>query len=291
MGRIDLHIHTNCSDGKFTPKQILDIAKGNGVRLISITDHDSVEAYSPELFKYAERLGIKLIKGVEISTKFNGVGIHVLGYGVDLRNEKMLNVLNNSKNARIKYLCDVANKLEELGYVIDVNNLLLNPVVTKAHIAQAVIREEKNKELLIRTFREIPTKGNFIETIMNEGCPAYVKKFGISPIEASKIIKEAGGKVVLAHPVAYVHEDNVSVQFIEDLVQKMKADGIEANYLYINRNGQLINEIDLWNDLAEKNNLFVTTGSDFHDFDEIHPQIGFANYSIEFKEVKLERII
>ena len=278
MARSDLHIHTNCSDGKFSPKQIIDMAKQNGVDLISITDHDSVDAYSNELFDYAKKLKIKLVKGVEISTKFNNIGIHVLGYDFDLKNKRLLDVLNNSKNARVNYLYEVADKLRELGYVIDLNKLLLNKVVTKAHIAQSIIEEKKNEGVLIKSFKKIPTKGDFIETIMNEGCPAYVKKFCVSPIEAGEIIKAAGGKVVLAHPVSYIHEDNVTVEFVEDLIKKMAADGIEADYLYINRNGELINEVELWNCIAKRNNLFVTTGSDFHDFDGVHPEIGFRNY-------------
>lgn len=290
MKKIDLHIHTNCSDGKFTPKEIIDMAKKNKVDLISITDHDSVEAYTPELLDYAKDKGVELVNGVEISTKIGKVGIHVLGYDFDLENEELLEVLANSKNARVNYLYDVADKLKQLGYIIDVKKLMMNKVVTKSHIAQDIIDEKKNEDILFETFGEIPSKGNFIETIMNEGCPAYVKKFSISPMEASKVIKKAGGKVVLAHPVAYIYEDNVSIEFMKDLVKMMEADGIEGNYLYVNRFGTLINEIDIWNNVARESGLFVTTGSDFHELDHVHPEIGFKNYGIKFSNVEVEKI-
>ena len=108
-----------------------------------------------------------------------------------------------------------------------------------------------------------------IETVMNEGCPAYVKKETITPKEASELIRKAGGKVVLAHPVAYKYEDNLDINDILSLVNETKADGIEANYIYIDRNNNKINEIDKWNNFAKEHNLFVTVGSDFHKKDGI----------------------
>ena len=84
LKRIDLHIHTNCSDGELTPIEVVDKAVCNGVSVISIADHDTVDAYSDELFQYASSKGIKIIPAVEISTKTKKCGIHVLGYNFDL---------------------------------------------------------------------------------------------------------------------------------------------------------------------------------------------------------------
>ena len=86
--KIDLHIHTKMSDGELTPKEVIDKAIENKVKVISIADHDTIEAYTEEFIQYAENKGIKLIKGVEISTKINKCGIHVLGYNIDVENEK-----------------------------------------------------------------------------------------------------------------------------------------------------------------------------------------------------------
>ena len=82
--RIDLHIHTTVSDGALTPKEVIDEAYKNGVSVISIADHDTVDAYNTELFEYAESKNIKLINAVEISTKAKKAGVHVLGYNLDL---------------------------------------------------------------------------------------------------------------------------------------------------------------------------------------------------------------
>ena len=119
---------------------------------------------------------------------------------------------------------------------------------------------------------------------MNEGCPAYVEKFSISPLVASKIIKEAKGKVVLAHPIAYMHEDNLTIEQIDKLIKEMKPDGIEAHYIYINKNNHVFNDSEFWKEYAEKNNLFTTIGSDFHNIDNLHPQIGFVNTKLNISK-------
>ena len=186
---------------------------------------------------------------------------------------------------------DVAERLGEIEYKVNVKELDKVDAVTKAHIALDVVRNPENKDLLIKEFGHIPEKGEFIETIMNEGCPAYVKKSTITPKEAAELIRMAGGKAVLAHPVAYEHEDNLDENEILDIVKDMKADGIETNYIYINRNNEIINEIQKWNEFAQKYNLPVTIGSDFHSKDGIRPEIGLANQDVEFNEEYLEKIV
>ena len=102
--RIDLHIHTTKSDGKLTPKEVIDEAYKNGVSVIAIADHDTTEAYTKELFSYAQSKKVKLISAVEISTKINKAGIHVLGYDFDLNNiemqEKLYKIRNEFSNRR-----------------------------------------------------------------------------------------------------------------------------------------------------------------------------------------------
>lgn len=283
---IDLHIHTCCSDGAFTPKQVIDEAVNNGVSVIAIADHDTVDAYNDELFQYAHQNGIKIIPAVEISTKTKKCGIHVLGYHIDLKNEEFLNKLYSLRNARHDYLHNVASKLESLGYILNVSELDKIDAVTKAHIAFDVVNNPVNNELLMTEFEHIPDKGEFIETIMNEGCPAYVKKETITPVEAADLIRSAGGKVVLAHPVAYKYEDNLTDDDILSLATDMNVDGIETNYVYIDRFKNKINEIEHWNEFAKQYHFKTSIGSDFHNKDGIYPVIGLIgedlkNYDID----------
>lgn len=289
--RIDLHIHTNISDGSLTPKEVIDEAVKNGVSVIAIADHDTIDAYNEDLFNYAESKNIKLINAVEISTKANKVGIHVLGYNYDLDDGEFRERLAKIRNARHDYLHNVSAKLEELGYAVDVEDLDKIEAVTKAHIALDVIHNNENKEKLIKTFGHIPNKGEFIETIMNENCPAYVKKEQITPKEAAQIIRKAKGKVVLAHPVAYVHEDNLTEEDILEIVKDMQPDGIEANYIYVDRNNNIFDETKKWNEFARTNGFFVTAGSDFHNKDGIRPEIGFVNTNFVLKDEEIEEIL
>ena len=126
---------------------------------------------------------------------------------------------------------------------------------------------------------------------MNENCPAYVKKETITPKEAAEMIRAAKGKVVLAHPVAYVHEGNLTDTDIKAIIDDMKPDGLEANYLYVNRNSILIDETEKWNKFAKENNLFATIGSDFHNKDGIRPEIGFVNTNFALEEEVIVDII
>ena len=288
---IDLHIHSNLSDGVLSPKEIIDRAVNNGVSVIAIADHDTTLAYNDELFNYAKENNVTLITGVEISTKYKGIGIHVLGYKFDINNKKFTDKLYSIRNARHIYLHNVATKLKELGYIIDVDSLDKIDAVTKAHIALNIIGNEDNKNLLLKTFGHIPSKGEFIETLMNEGCPCYVEKEAINPKEASDLIREAGGKVVLAHPVAYKYEDGLSDDDILNLVKEMKPDGIEANYVYLDRNGNKINESTHWNNFAKHHNLITTIGSDFHKNDGIHSDIGLINEDIVLNDNEINSII
>lgn len=288
--RIDLHMHSTISDGTLTPKELIDEAVKNNVNTISVTDHDSVEAYSKELFDYAKKNNINIIKGVEISTH-DKVGVHVLGYNIDLKNKELLDTLYKLKNARHIYLHDVSKKLKELGYIIDEKKLDEIDAVTKAHISANIIDNKENEELLIKTFGYIPNRGEFIETIMNEGCPAYVKKITITPKEAAKVIRKAGGKVVLAHPVGFKYEDNLEIEDVQKIVDKMNLDGIEANYLYVDRHNNRIDEVNKWKQFAKKNNKFVTIGSDFHKKDGIRPEIGFVNWNINLTTKEIEEIL
>ena len=125
---------------------------------------------------------------------------------------------------------------------------------------------------------------------MNEGCPAYVKKTTITPIEAANIIKNAGGKVVLAHPVAYKYEDNLSEDTIIKLIKDMDINAIEGYYLYVDRNNIKINEIDKWKKFADDNNLICTIGTDFHTKNNLRPTIGFKNDNINLNDEEIQTI-
>lgn len=288
---IDLHVHTNISDGAYSPKEVIDMAVKNNVKILAITDHDTIDAYTEELLTYAKQNHISLIPGVEISTKINKCGIHVLGYNIPINDENFKNRLNKLRNSRHVYLFKVATKLEKLGYSVNLNKLDKIESVTKSHIAHDIISNSFNHSLLNKEFGHLPNKGEFIETIMNEGCPAYVKKETITPAEASEFIRNVGGKVVLAHPVAYKYEDGLNEKDILQIVNDMKPDAIEANYIYVDKNNKKINECDEWNQFCKSNNLISTIGSDFHELDGVRPTVGLVEENLELPKDYVTKIM
>ena len=292
MGQmIDLHIHTDKSDGKLTPKEIIDEAIKNNISVVSITDHDTIDAYSDELLEYAKKNNIKLIPGVEISTKNERIGIHILGYNINLNNSELISTLSKIKNSRHKYLHDVTKLLISLGYKVNLEKLDLIDTVAKAHIANDIVNNIDNRNILLRTFNHIPGKGEFIETIMNEGCPGYVKKESITPKEAVELIKRSGGIPVLAHPVAYKYEDGLIESDIYKLIKEIGVNIIEANYIYIDRNENKINESKMFKKFAKEHNFLCTIGSDFHNFDGIHPKMGLIGEDINLTQEEIDKIL
>ena len=288
---IDLHIHTNKSDGALSPREVVEEAIKNRVSAIAIADHDTIDAYSDELFDYAESNNVILVPAVEISTKTKKCGIHVLGYNFDLNNQNFREQLEKLRNARHDYLYGVSEKLEELGYKVNVEELDKIEAVTKAHISLDVISNKENEEILMKNFGHIPNKGEFIETVMNEGCPAYVRKVSITPSEAADLIRSAGGKAVLAHPVAYSYEDGLTEEDILELVKDMKVEAIEANYLYVDRNDEMHDDTNKWKAFAKENNLISTIGSDFHNKDGLRPEIGFRNTDFTISREEISSIL
>lgn len=276
---IDLHIHSTCSDGKLTPRKIVEVASKNKLSTISITDHDCIDAYTEELFNCGKNEGVNIIPGVEISSKYKNISVHVLGYNVDLTNKVFVNKMEELKNVRVNYFNEVSQKLEAIGYTLRKNNLLSLEVIAKSNIANDIIANEVNKDVLIEYFGYIPSMGEFIESIMNIGCPAYVEKLTISTKDAGELIRSAGGKVVLAHPVAYKFEKNLGLDEVNDIVKELKPDGIEAIYIYKNKDNEVINEIDKWTRFAVANDLFITAGSDYHN-ESSCSCIGFINHNI-----------
>ena len=242
------------------------------------------------MIEYARNKGIILIPGVEITANAKRCEIHVLGYNFDLNNKLLHECFVNLKKVRLNYLYEVVKNLNKLGYIVNIEKLKQVNAITKAHISDDIIHNKENEDLLIKTFNHIPNRGEFIELIMNEECPAYVKRESISAKDAINIIKQAGGKAIIAHPVAYAHEDNMSDDELLEIINEIKPDGIEANYLYVDRNNNRFDECEKWNKFAKKNNLIVTIGSDFHKKDNIRPEIGFINWNINISEECIKNI-
>ena len=286
---IDLHTHTNCSDGDYAPAELLRLAKKRGIKTIAIADHDTVDGYDKELFLLAKELEIELIPGIEFSTidKESGQKIHALGLGIDLENNVLREKCTQLRADRIKLMGQIAEKLASYGFVLRVDELVASgEIITKAHIARDVLANEANRHRLLTMYGGMPLQGEFIEKWLIKGCPAFVPK--TKPLlthEAIDIIHQAGGVSSCAHPSFNVMK-GFSLECMKQLILRNKFDAVEAiNIQYDKENGdQRFDMIREFTQFAKESNLLITGGSDYHsDNHELWgnmPSLGMADEAV-----------
>lgn len=249
MKAVDLHVHSNFSDGSDSPSEIVKKALSKNLSAIALTDHDTIEGIE-EITKCAAGTGLEIIPGIELSTEYNGKDVHILGLYINIYNSEFLKSLvsfRDSREARNEKMC--AN-LREMGIDITMDELRkANPdcVITRSHFGDY---------LLSKGF--VSTKKEAFERYIGDHCKAFVPREKITPEMGVSLIKKAGGIAVLAHPILY----KLSKPNLEILISTLKdagLDGIEAVYSeYTPADERLIKQF------ANKYNLLLTGGSDYH---------------------------
>jgi predicted metal-dependent phosphoesterase TrpH len=191
LQKTDLHTHTCYSDGYLNPEGLIKKAVEEGIEVLSITDHDSVNGIE-EARKIAAQFGIEVISGVEISSDIRDSEVHILGYFIDPKNKELEHYLNFFREERYKRAIRIVEKLNILGLEITMDDVLThvnNSAIGRPHIAQALLAKKQ-----VSSYFEA-----FYKYIGNHG-PAYERKVHLSPQSAFKIISDAGGLSFIAHP-------------------------------------------------------------------------------------------
>ena len=243
----DLHTHTTCSDGVFSPEELLEAAKAAGLSYIAITDHDTVDGicqlYESGLYPAK---GIKVIPGIEFSAHHEVSQIHILGYNMDMYNRELQDKLNDVVEGRWTRFSSMIKKLQDLGYTIKEADVLKiagdSTAISRSHIAQTLVR--------MGVFSSVKEA---FDVVLEKGRPAYVGHYRMSPTEIIDLIKRCGGPPVLAHP-KLVGDD--------ELVEEMLRSGIEGIEAYYPRHDE--EDTKRYLAMADKYHLMVTGGSDFH---------------------------
>ena len=241
--KVDLHSHTNYSDGFHSPEELVHKAKDAEITILSITDHDSVNAIE-EATRIGEKLGIEIIPGVEISSDLRGAEVHILGYFIDIENKELAHYLSFFREERVLRAARIVEKLNYLGFEITLDDVLekaKNSAVGRPHIAQAMVEKK-----IVKSYFEA-----FNKYIKNDG-PAYEPKVHLSPQSAFKIISDAGGLSFIAHP-AHMPES-----MIKELLDA-GADGIEVIHPSHSRE-----RIRFYRGIVNQYFLLESGGSDFH---------------------------
>jgi 3',5'-nucleoside bisphosphate phosphatase len=249
-GKIDLHVHTLASDGKYSPADLVALASRNGVGLLGITDHDTVSGLSAAIEAAKAFPDLKIVPGVEISSHAPGSEVHVLGYFIDTMNCELLEqlvALGDSRQARAKAMVD---KLRELG--LDITLARVQEIAGDGSIGRPHIAEALMEKGYVSSFQEVFTK------YIGQGGPAYVDRIKLTPGEAVELIIRSGGLPVLAHP-SYIND-------LETVVAGLAGKGLAGLEVhYKDYTDQTRRDMSV---LASKYKLIATGGSDFHGIDE-----------------------
>ena len=246
---VDLHAHTTESDGSFTPEELILEAKRVGLSAIAITDHDSISGIK-KAAPIAAECDIELIPGVELSTDYNGKEVHVVGLFIDIENKYFLRKIKEFKENRDNRNAIMVENLQKEGFSITMEDLMAeNPdcVITRANIARFLYEHGM-----------IPTIQTAFEKYIGDNCKCYVNRFKITPMDGVRLIKEAGGTAILAHPLLY-HMSDATLQKMVDEMNEAGLDGIEAIYCTYTPS-----EERQMKKFAQENHLLISGGSDFH---------------------------
>lgn len=246
---IDMHIHTNYSDGVFTPEEAVRHAKKVGLSAIAITDHDCVDAIDAAI-EEGKNLGVEVIPGVELSTEIDcpeRSEMHILGYFINWKNEQMKESLSLFQKSRQKRANQIIDKLSKLGLVLSRNSmdaLSKSHCVGRLHFAKALIEEG-----FVATINEA------FQKYLAFGKPAYVPKFHLKPEEGISLILKTGGIPVLAHPY-YGHYSN------KNMLNSLIRSGLAGIEVWHSKHSQ--NTVNNFLKLAKELHLLPTGGSDCH---------------------------
>ena len=256
---IDLHVHSTCSDGTYTPAELISLASAAGLSAIALTDHDCISGIQ-EATKAAKHTDIEVVPGVELSCDYNGQEIHMLGLYIHPEDKvfsEKLEEFGRIRESRNKRMVEL---LAEEGLDITYEKLLdanPNSVITRGNIARYLVENDCVKD-----------RSTVFSKYLGDDCCCFVPRPKISPIEAIALIHQAGGLAFLAHPLLY----HMNLEALTDLLTKLKAnglDGLEAVYSTY----QPGDERNM-KKLAEELDLLISGGSDFHGNNKPHIRLG-----------------
>lgn len=281
MNFIDLHIHSTASDGTVPAGELLDLIPVEQYErvVLALTDHDCV-AGVPALQKAAEAYSnVTIIPGVEISTEYQNYSVHVLGLGIDPENAALKDKLATLSEGRDSRNYKILEKFEEIGI----------------HIPEFVIQPKKGKAIgrpLIAAWlieHGLATDmGDAFTRYLGEGARCYVDRVRYSPIDSVKLILDAGGVPVLAHPMQY---RKFSRETLERMISELKEVGLQGIETYYTEFSKA--ETAYVESLADRFGLLRTGGSDFHGENKPTYQLGFGwgKLGETFDKIQFEEIL
>jgi predicted metal-dependent phosphoesterase TrpH len=272
MDNIDLHVHSDASDGTLSPHDLVQYAKEKHLKLIALTDHDTIAGVA-EAVEAGKKYAIEVIPAIEFAADYNGHEFHILGLDVDYKNESFRNTLKSLQQEREDRNAHMIDKLRALGFDVSTSELYNiaegKKVITRAHFAKLLLKKGY-----------IKTRDEAFQKYIGEGCPAYLPRKLLDCEACIKLILEHNGIPVLAHPTLY----HMSMNEIDLAVKTLVGFGlIGIEGIYPLYNSQQKGDIKA---IAQKYNLKISGGSDFHGSNKPNIDLGSGignNISIPYK--------
>ena len=266
MKKCDLHIHSNISDGRLTPEEIVEIAVKKGLSAISITDHDAVDAIDIAKKAIGDR-NIELVPGIEFSANFSGSNgieeIHVLGYYLNYKSKILKEVLDEMASSRLNRAIKIVENLKNIGIDIPYSEVIAasgNKITGRPHIADVMVAHGY-----------VPDRMEAFKKYLIKGKPGYCGRYKLEFSEIVKLIKSMGGIPVLAHPGIIENQSDIG-----PLIEQ----GIMGLEVYHGKNST--SDIHKLIQIAQARNLLITGGSDCHGPSKGHPLV-LGSITVEYK--------
>lgn len=257
--KADLHMHSVFSDGTDEVPAIVAKAKAAGLSLMSLTDHDTVKGVGLAL-EEGEKQGIKVLPGIEIST-YAVCEVHILGYNIDINNDRLLTRLAEIEDKRHERIKAILTNLKKYNIELDEEKIFDRiGTVGRMHIA---------KQLLAKGYCQTITEA--FDRYLGEKGIAYVPSKRITPLEGVKLIKAAGGLAVVAHPLIFCQKGK-----LDDLIGGLKTYGLDGLEVYYPTHS--LDDTAKLYDLAKKNRLIATGGTDYHGLNKKGVEPGDVDY-------------
>ena len=273
MARIDLHLHTRYSDGSLTPAEVVDLAHQAGVTALAITDHDIVDGI-PHALDAATPMGIEVIPGVELSSRFNERELHVLGYFFDWQDSAFRDLLAQQRRSRHVRNPQTIERLNALGLELseeEVRAKAGSDSIGRPHVAQVLVDKG-----YVQDTREA------FDRYLKEGAPAYVPRMLSDTRDVIAWIRNAGGVPVLAHPT-WTRCQGEPLYRLCACLKEAGLSGLEVFYSSHNRR-----QTSRFLELAKRLDLLVTGGSDFHGAANPGIQVGRGKGNLKVPDTLLD---
>jgi len=266
--RIDLHTHSSVSDGTDAPAELVQRAAALGLDVVALTDHDTFDGLAAAAAE-GERLGVRVVPGIELSCTRQGSSVHLLGYGPDPDHPELAAELRRVRGGRMGRLSGVLAKLAELGVGVTEAEVLEqvgdSPSVGRPHIADAMIKAG-----------HVQDRQEAFDRFLADGGPAHVARYAVPLERGIDLVHAAGGVAVIAHPWGRGREHVLPEALLGALVRQYGLDGIEVDHQDHDEETR-----DRLRALAEQLGLLATGSSDYHGTGKLDHELGCNTTSSE----------